>query len=81
MMAIIARTKITPITMPAMAPAESPFRVWAEVSGGGIVAFGEAGLMIDEEVEPVEISTLFVPVVMVATLGGNAMDPVLTRFS
>lgn len=74
MMAIIARTQITPITMPAMAPTEMPVRVWDERSEVGIVADGEEG-------ECVVVWTVFDPVVIVAPLGGRAIEPMVTRFS
>lgn len=53
-MAMITRTQITPITMPAMAPGDSPDRVWDEGLEVGIPAVGETGLMVDEEVESAE---------------------------
>lgn len=81
MMVIIARTQITPITMPAMALTEMPDRVWDERLEVGIVVDGEAGPMVGEEVECVVVWTVFDPVVMVAPLGGRAMEPMVTRFS
>lgn len=81
MMAIIARTQITPITMPAMAPTEIPVRVWDERLEVGIVADGEDGPMVGEEGECVVVWTVFDPVVMVAPLGGRAIEPMVTRFS
>ena len=54
MKAMIIRTQITPITMPAMAPRDSPDRVWDEGLEVGVPAVGETGLMVDEEVECAE---------------------------
>lgn len=80
MMAIIARTHITPMTMPAMTPAERPVGVSDERLEAAMVGVGDAGPMVDEG-ECVEVWTVFDPEVMVALLGGRAMDPIVTRFS
>lgn len=81
MSAIIARTQMTPITMPAIGPAETLVRVWDEaLEVGMMVAVGLAGTVVGEEVECVKISIGFGNSVAVALLGGRAMEPVVTMF-
>lgn len=82
MMAIIAKTPITPITMPAMAPVERPVWVWGERLEVGIVSASVvvAGPKVGEVVASIEVWTVFGPVVIVATPGGEAMEPMVTRF-